>query len=57
MRLKQVCSECGGHNVLADAHAEWDMITQEWTLANVFDKGAYCDDCEGATRIIEENTK
>ena len=54
-RIQMVCSICGGTNVKADAYAEWDVENQMWTLAgDPFDKGSYCDDCDGETRIIEK---
>lgn len=50
-KITMVCSECGSTEVVADAYAAWDADKQDWTVANVFDKGAYCDTCEGETRI------
>jgi hypothetical protein len=48
-----VCGDCGGSNVLADAHAAWNVETQQWEVHNVFDKGAYCDDCDSSEIRIE----
>lgn len=53
MHVKMVCSECGGDNVKADAYATWDVANQRWECAETFDKGAYCDDCDGETRLEE----
>jgi hypothetical protein len=35
----------------ADAYAEWDVESQSSELAQTFDKGAYCDKCDGETRL------
>jgi hypothetical protein len=48
------CSSCGGENVVSDAYAAWDVEAQQWTISSVFDKGAYCEDCDGETRIVEK---
>ena len=50
-RLKMVCSTCGGEDVLCDAYASWNVESQEWELSNTFDKGSFCNDCGGETRI------
>lgn len=52
MRMKMICANCGGENVMRDAWAVWDIDAQDWTLGNVFDQG-YCDDCEGEASIEE----
>lgn len=52
-KVKMVCSECGSSDVLADAYAEWDVDAQDWVVQNVFDKGAYCNKCDGETRLEE----
>lgn len=49
--MKAVCKKCRGENVKADAFATWSVEFQWWEVDNVFDKGAYCDDCNGETRI------
>jgi hypothetical protein len=46
-----VCSHCGSADVLADAYVVWDVETQKWECANVCDKGAYCNACDGETRL------
>ena len=53
-RVKMVCSRCGSDDVLADAYAEWDVETQAWEVAQTFDKGGYCNKCDGETRIEEQ---
>jgi hypothetical protein len=52
-RFRMVCDECGSEDVLADAYAQWDIDQQDWVVANVFDKGAFCPDCDGDARIAE----
>ncbi len=53
MMAKQipVCTKCGSDDVLSDAYAAWDFSTQEWVLAQTFDKGAYCNKCDGEARL------
>lgn len=46
-----VCSTCGSNDVLSDAYAEWNIVTQQWELQNTFDKGAFCAHCDGETRF------
>lgn len=48
-----VCQECGSLDVKADAYAAWDTDTQQWDVAETFDKGAVCEDCGGPTRLID----
>lgn len=56
VKLRMVCHTCGSEDVLSDAYAEWSFEKQEWQLQNTFDKGAYCNACDGESRIdtIEE---
>ena len=49
--VKMVCAHCGSDDVRADAYAGWDVEAQKWELAQTFDKGAYCNQCDGETRI------
>lgn len=44
------CSSCGSDDILRDAWASWDFLSQTWVLDNVFDQ-AYCEDCEGDCSI------
>ena len=46
------CNSCGSERVTRDAWAEWDVDTQSWLLATVYDY-AYCHDCDEETRIEE----
>ena len=50
-KQKPVCNRCGSSDVLADAYASWNMETQDWELASTFDKGSYCEACDGETRL------
>lgn len=52
-KVKMVCAECGDESVLADAYVQWNIETQDWDVANVFEKGGYCDTCEGEARYNE----
>jgi len=55
MKLKMMCSECKGEDILADAYASWNKEKQEWELENVSGpKGAFCNDCENETKIEEK---
>jgi hypothetical protein len=49
-----VCSECDSEDVLADAYAQWDPMSQVWELVETFPKGAYCAGCGCGTRIEEQ---
>jgi hypothetical protein len=51
--VMMVCAKCGSPDVLCDAYAEWDLQDQKWVLQNTFDKGAFCENCDGECRIIE----
>ena len=53
-RLLMVCRTCGGENVRADAYATWNVEAQQWECDQTFDKGAYCDDCDDETTIVEQ---
>jgi hypothetical protein len=46
-----VCTKCGSDDVFADAYAAWDVTTQAWVLTQTFDKGAFCDKCDGETTL------
>lgn len=48
---KFVCRTCKSEDVLCDAYAAWNTTTQEWEVENTFDKGAYCNVCDGETRL------
>jgi hypothetical protein len=49
-RYEYVCSICGSRNVRRDAWATWDVETQSWELATVFEAG-FCDDCDGGVNL------
>jgi len=48
---KPVCSWCGSDRVLADAYVEWNALGQYWIVGQVFDKAAFCSDCEEEASI------
>jgi ribosomal protein L37AE/L43A len=50
-RTKPVCSHCGSDDVKADAYAVWDIEAQTWQVGDTYDKGAFCEACEGETRL------
>lgn len=50
-RIKFVCRTCGSDDVLADAFASWNADAQRWEVANVMDKGSFCNACEDERRI------
>jgi hypothetical protein len=45
------CTTCRSSEVKADAFAEWNVETQQWELADWFDKGSWCDRCEQTTTL------
>lgn len=47
-----VCAYCGSTEVLADASVYWDIDTQTWEVSDISDKGHYCYDCDGETRLV-----
>lgn len=49
----KVCRACGSIHTWAKARASWDIDAQDWRVAEVFDKGAHCEDCGGDTRLNE----
>jgi hypothetical protein len=53
-RVKMVCSQCGSEDVFADAYAAWDADAQAWEVTQTFEKGGYCNKCDGETRIEEQ---
>jgi ribosomal protein L37AE/L43A len=52
-RVSYVCSTCGSTHVKADAYAVWNTKTQQWEVETTFDKGAYCEACDGETGLKE----
>ena len=51
--VKIVCSYCGSDDVLIDAYAQWNVEKQEMEVAQTFDKGHYCNQCDGECSIDE----
>lgn len=54
MKLIMLCRYCESADVVRDAWASWDVEKQEWVLETYFDD-AYCNNCEGETKIVEED--
>jgi len=54
MKLRMKCRHCGSEEVFLDAYAEWDFDLQYWKLSNVYEE-AWCNQCEGETKIVEED--
>jgi FkbM family methyltransferase len=50
-----VCASCGSLDVRLNAYVEWNVKTQEWEIASIFDS-AICRDCGAETRINETPT-
>ena len=51
-KVKMVCSHCGAEEMFPDA-LQWNVESQTWEIVQTFDKGAYCNQCDGETRIEE----
>ena len=51
VRQTPVCEACGSDAVLADAHTQYDEASETWHTTAVFEKGAYCPDCDGECKI------
>lgn len=56
MKVDYVCDGCGSHEVSRDAGAEWDVETQNWVLAAVYDH-AYCHECRKSTWLEEVSVR
>lgn len=50
-REQPICSKCKSTEVLSDAYAVWDLKQQYWVLQNTFNKGSYCNKCDGECRL------
>jgi hypothetical protein len=51
-RLTPVCSSCQSDDIVASATVQWSNESQEWELANTFDRPTHCNSCKGACEII-----
>jgi hypothetical protein len=51
-KIKMVCDHCGSEDIRRDAFASWNVETQEWELASIFDN-TICDAC-GEDNCAEE---
>ena len=45
-----ICGTCGSENVVCDAWARWNRITQEWELDQTFDD-TFCRDCDADQKV------
>ena len=50
-KVKFVCCECGGSNLVSDRPCKWDIEKQEWVLAGSVYDATYCEDCEEEVRV------
>ena len=53
-KITYVCETCGSDDVMCDAYAEWRTDLQAWQVRDTFSKGAYCNKCDGETRLEEK---
>jgi hypothetical protein len=53
-KVRMCCTHCGSEDVVADANAIWNFARQKWEVADIFDKGHHCRDCDGEARIEEK---
>jgi hypothetical protein len=44
--MKVICGCCGGEDVLRDAWARWDAMSETWEVRAILDAG-WCHDCDG----------
>lgn len=51
-RIFFVCEGCETPGVTREAWAAWDVETQSWALAEMFDY-AFCHRCHRRTRMVE----
>jgi hypothetical protein len=52
MRVRVVCGDCGGEDVVRDAWAAWDVGSQTWELHATLD-AAFCHDCDTEVTLAE----
>jgi len=46
------CTHCGSSDVLFDAYATYNFATEEFEVFNIFDKGQFCQCCEGPCSVV-----
>jgi hypothetical protein len=46
-----VCETCSSEDIAAEATVLWDKDAQCWEVADVMDKGHWCRECNGETRL------
>jgi hypothetical protein len=52
VRSTPVCSRCESDDIISHVTAQWSNESQEWELANTFDRPAHCNRCNGACEIV-----
>ncbi len=50
-RSTPVCSVCESDDIISHVTAQWSNESQQWELANSFDRPAHCNHCNGACEI------
>ena len=50
-KKKLICTVCGSTDILVDAYAQWNETTQKFELFETFDKGHFCNNCEGECSV------
>ena len=45
LHVNIVCTECGSDDVLLSASVRWDVETQEYNVANIYDGEHECGTC------------
>ncbi|MEY2161413.1 hypothetical protein [Rhodanobacter sp. FW106-PBR-LB-2-11] len=48
--VQKCCPHCGSSNITADGPAAWDVASQAWVIATIYDGGVTCNAC-GAEEI------
>jgi hypothetical protein len=52
-KVDKVCRHCGSANVSVDATARWNVETQTWEIAGLFDNSD-CEDCGRETDVVDK---
>jgi hypothetical protein len=55
-RIIFVCEGCGTPGVTREAWAAWDVATQAWVLAEMFDY-AFCHRCHRRTQLEQRRVE
>ena len=51
--IKKVCNVCGGDDLQFNADVQWDVDTQTYEIASVFDD-VFCVDCDETTSVEDK---